>query len=229
MTPRNRLLLPILLLPACGGSTSVEQAETPSPEAAVEENRPAQDEEPAAAVNIRGLFYMERALVDGGVKGWPISDDGAEPVGPGEQAWLEVHSNGASHAYAFALFADGRILSLWNEKIDETEHTPPMNAFGDGLGLSADYDRGARLLVVASREPIAGVDEMGDCSEAKPVCETLRQINQQEVVPKRGAQRVVLMKQGELRVPAYGEMAQGQSRAAIRFDFMDAGEGSAPE
>ena len=169
---------------------------------------------------------MERALLEGGVKGWPSGDGSAKTVGPGEQAWLEVHSKGASHAYAFAFFADGRIVSLWEEKIESTEHTAPMNAFGDGLGLSEDYDRGAKLLVIASREELSGVAEMGDCSELKPICETLRLINEQELVQKRGTQRVVLMKQGELRVPAYGEMSQGQSRAAIRFDFMDAGEGA---
>jgi hypothetical protein len=164
---------------------------------------------------------MERATANGGVQAWP-SKEAAVTVGPGEQAWLEVHTKGAAHAYAFAFFADGRIVSLWEEKIDKTEHTPPMNAFGDSLGLSADYDRGAKLLVIASVDPLEGLSEMGDCSEDRPLCQSLRQINESEIRPEEGIPHVVPMKHGELRVPAYGKMAEGTTRAAIRFDFMDA-------
>jgi hypothetical protein len=95
-----------------------------------------------------------------------------------------------------------------------------MNAFGDGLGLSADFEKGAKLLVVASREALEGLADMGDCSQSNALCSELK--NLRMTAADDTSNHVVQMKQGEIRVPAYGRMSEGAGRAVIQFDFMDA-------
>ena len=219
MAFRAFLLMSLFSLFACGGDPDSPTTSKSEPTPKQSEN--GEKSEPAKKpINLRALFYMERIQADGSIKGWPTKAE-SPTVGPGEQAWLEVHTNGASHAYAFALFNNGLVSMLWQEDMKEIEHTPPMNAFGDGLGLSQDYERGAKLLVIASKTPLAGLEEAGDCAQANPICAQLK--NWSEEAGKDTGNHIVQMKQGELRVPALGRMNEGQDVAAIRFDFMDAG------
>jgi hypothetical protein len=215
MSFRAFLLMPFFSLFACGSDSN--RPTTPTSEPASEQS---EQQEPAQKpINLRALFYMERIQADGSVKGWPTKAE-SPTVGPGEQAWLEVHTNGAAHAYAFAVFNNGRISTLWQDDMKKIEHTPPMNAFGDGLGLSQDFESGAKLLVIASKTPLAGLEQAGDCTQTTPLCTQLK--NWSEEAGKNRSNHVVQMKQGELRVPAFGRMDEGQDVAAIRFDFMDA-------
>jgi hypothetical protein len=222
MPTRACLLISLLLLAGCFGTGNDDTLPTEEgPKAAAPESRTIEKEKATSqTVQVRALFYMERIQQDSTVKGWP-SKPGSPTVGPGEQAWLEVHTNGASHAYAFALFSDGRVSTLWQEEIRKLERTPPMNAFGDGLGLTADFEKGAKLLVVASHEALDGLADMGDCSQPNALCSELKSWGL--AAADDTSNHVVQMKQGEIRVPAYGRMSEGTKHAVIHFDFMDAG------
>jgi hypothetical protein len=224
MPVRTILLIPLLSSIGCFCSAPENNETLPLTQQTAKakvskETVPVKEETESQQVQVRALFYMERTQQDDTVKGWPINP-GSPTVGPGEQAWLEVHTNGASHAYAFALFADGRVSTLWQEKIRKLERTPPMNAFGDGLGLSADFEKGAKLLVVASREALDGLADIGDCSQPNPLCAKLK--DWRMTAADDTSNHVVQMKQGEIRVPAYGRMSEGPDRAVIQFGFMDA-------
>jgi hypothetical protein len=222
MVFRAHLLMSLLSLFACGSDSnrSTTPAKDPAPEQSDQIEKIEQQEPAGKPVHLRALFYMERIQADGSVKGWPTKPE-SPTVGPGEQAWLEVHTSGAAHAYAFALFTNGLVSPLWQEDMKKIEHTPPMNAFGEGLGLSQDFETGAKLLVIASKAPLAGLEQAGDCAQASTVCTQLK--NWSEEAGKHASNQVVQMKQGELRVPAFGRMGEGPDIAVIRFDFMDAG------
>jgi hypothetical protein len=220
---RTILLIPLLSSIGCLRTGSDDEMPSRTEQPAKEASKapaPEKEKTESKQVQVRALFYMERTQQDSTVKGWPTKAE-TPTVGPGEQAWLEVHTNGASHAYAFALFADGRVSTLWQEKIRKLERTPPMNAFGDGLGLTADFEKGAKLLVVAAREALDGLEDIGDCSQPNPLCTKLQDWSQE--AGKDTSNHVVPMKQGDIRVPAYGRMSEGENHTAIRFDFMDAG------
>ena len=169
-------------------------------------------------IDVRGLFYYER-ITPSGVQAFPSSTE-HETRGPGEQAWLEVHTSGASHAYAFALLSSGAILKLWSEDIKIKEHTPPMDAFNDGLSLTQTYSENAELMVVASQSPIDGLDEMTDCVESNPpVCETLRGIHRDKISSNTDPVHTLRMKHMNIETPAYGAMSSGEGLAALSFSI----------
>jgi hypothetical protein len=219
MAFRVYFLMPVFFFIACGSRSENE----PTPPPSVSAEAPTQTlsaKTNANSVHLRALFYMERIQANGQIKGWPTKPD-SPTVGPGEQAWLEVHTNGAAHAYAFALFGNGRVSTLWTEALKKGAHAPPMNAFGEGLGLSAAYEFDAKLLVVASKTPLLGLKADEDCSQPSEFCTQLKQWSVE--AGKDKGNHIVQMRQGELRVPAFGRMGEGQTVAAIQFDFMDAG------
>lgn len=224
MTFRICFLMSLFSFVACGSNSENQPTTTPSPSAEstaqTANSNTATVTGTANPVHLRALFYMERIQADGAVKGWPTKPN-SPTVGPGEQAWLEVHTNGAAHAYAFALFENGLVSTLWTKALKKIENAPPMNAFGEGLALSEAYESGAKLLVVASKAPLQGLKAAEDCSKSSDFCTQLK--NWSVEAGKDKGNHIVEMRQGELRVPAFGRMGTGQSVAAIRFDFMDAG------
>jgi len=143
---------------ACGSKeSSSSTSDTPEQIAPATEAAPPT---PATEIHVRGLFYYERSNASG-VTTFPEATEHA-PRSQGDKAWLEIHTQGASHAYAFTVFPDGDIQSVWTEDIAKKMHTPPMNAFYEGLNLTAEYTEGTRLLVVATEEALEGSYTLGD-------------------------------------------------------------------
>ena len=217
MRPSLSLALSALLVGVgCGSKETTSQpSQEPPPAASAEAQSPEEVAPAAEDVHVRALFYYERGGPDG-VTPYPSSADHS-PRGEGEKAWLEVHTNGAAHAYAFALFADGDIEMLWSEDIKKKKHTPPMNAFGDGLQLSEKFRSDSTLLVVASSSPIEGLDQLSSCSTtATAACNAIAGILDSKV-PETPPASALRMRHMDVETPAYGGVNSGADLSAVTF------------
>ena len=207
-----------LLLCACGdapkGSSEHTTLSNETPEAPHKET-----ERNSKSIQLRALFYMERKHNDRGVVAFPATP--APTLGDGDQAWLEVHTNGAKYAYAFAFLDQDRILPLWSETITKNQHTPPMRAFGDDLALSKDFDPPAKLVVIATDSALENADQAADCpKDDLAICDQLQNIADLNIQSNRGGTNQLKMKFGEIKVGAYGDSAAGNGLVAIAFPFM---------
>ena len=201
----------LLGLGCSSNDNSSEPSPTPRPAVSTsEESTPVVEE-----LHVRALFYYERTG-SGGVVAYPTSTEHA-PRSEGEKAWLEVHTSGASYAYAFAVFPDGEVETLWLETIGKKQHTPPMNAFENGLSLTQKFKDDTTVLVVASQSPLEGVDELTDCSETpSDSCSRVIQTLEQHT-PEEAPASALRMRHMEVETPAYGSMNTGNGVAAVAF------------
>lgn len=190
---------------------SVSHAKNPAEPAASAEPEIAAAEE----LHVRALFYYERKGPTG-VKAYPDSGEHSARS-EGEKAWLEVHTSGAAHAYAFAVFPDGHIDTLWTEAIAKKKHTPPMNAFENGLPLTEQFVADTSVLVVASLAPIEGVDELTDCaSNPSGACIQIAEILQKNT-PAAAPTSTLRMRHMETETAAFGSMNSGTTLSAVSF------------
>ena len=202
---------------ACGS----KESSTPANEKPEQATPPTEAAAPAPAteIHVRGLFYYERSSASG-VTTFPEATEHS-PRSAGEKAWLEVHTQGASHAYAFTVFPDGAIESVWTEDIAKKKHTPPMNAFNEGLDLTAEYIAGTTLLVVASEEALEGVDTLGDCTESpSTLCGELQRMLREDI-PLDAPTHALRMRHMDIETPAFGSVNTGSGRSAIAFKIKE--------
>ena len=217
MRPLPSLFLTASLMTiGCGSKeTQPQPSQESSPSASAESESTQAAAPEAEEIHVRALFYYERAGANG-VTPYPASAEHS-PRGEGEKAWLEVHTNGAAHAYAFAVFSDGNIEALWSEAIKKKKHTPPMNAFENGLSLSEQFDADSTLLVVASLSPLEGLDEISNCNTNPTAgCSEVVQILEKHT-PEAPPTSALRMRHMETETPAFGSMNSGSGISAVAF------------
>ena len=206
-----------LLSLGCSSDPHSSETSPAPPPAALPETSTAADPNPELEeLHVRALFYYERSNPEG-VAPHPAGGTEHTPRSEGERAWLEVHTSGASYAYAVAIFPDGTMDTLWVETIGKKKHTPPMNAFGNGLPLTEQFAEGTEVLVVASHSPIEGIEQLAQCSEsAASACDRVVELLEQHT-PESSPTSALRMRHMEVETPAYGSMNSGRGVAAVSF------------
>ena len=107
-----------------------------------------------------------------------------------------------------------------DEAIAKKKHTPPMNAFENGLPLTEQFVADTSVLVVASHAPIEGVDDLTDCaSTPSEACLQIAEILQKNT-PTAAPTSTLRMRHMETETAAFGSMNSGTTLSAVSFPIM---------